>query len=87
MSEEKNNNYVLTNCLYEDAGDRHCYEQVKEMSEKRNSIFIPVKLLIEKTEHIKRITNPSRRDRLKSSGSSRCPANRAPTAHRSSQFS
>ena len=36
------------------------------MAKKRDSFFVPVKLLIQKTEHIKRITQLSRRDRFKS---------------------
>jgi len=63
---EKNGNYVLTNCLYENKGDRDCYNQVENMALKRDSIFIPVKLLISEEENLKRITDPSRRDRWKS---------------------
>ncbi len=37
---EKNNNYVLTNCLYENEGDRKCYSQVESMASKRSSLFI-----------------------------------------------
>lgn len=66
ISIEQNNNYVLTNCLYENAGDRDCYLQVESMALKRGSIFIPVKLLISEEEHLKRIIEPSRRDRWKS---------------------
>ena len=62
---EQNHNYVLTNCLYEDEGDRKCYEQVESMALNRGSVFIPVKLLISKEEHLKRITDPSRGARLK----------------------
>lgn len=63
---EQNHNYVLTNCLYENEGDRDCYIQVETMALKRNSIFIPVKLLISEEEHLRRITVPSRRARWKS---------------------
>jgi len=66
ISIEKQNNYVLTNNLYEDDGDRQLFEQVKDIAVKRGSIFIPVRLLISQEEHLKRITNPSRRERLKS---------------------
>ena len=63
---EQEHNYVLTNCLYENDGDRRCYAQVESMALKRGSLFIPVKLLISEEENLKRITKPSRRDRWKS---------------------
>jgi hypothetical protein len=63
---EKKNNYVLTDNLYKDEGDRGLYEQVKAIAIKRGSIFIPVKLSISQEEHLRRITQPSRRQRLKS---------------------
>ena len=66
ISIEQNHNYVLTNCLYEDEGDRRCYSQAESMALKRGSLFIPVKLLISEEEHLKRITEPSRRARWKS---------------------
>jgi RimJ/RimL family protein N-acetyltransferase len=66
MAMEHKNNYVLTNCLYENEGDRNCYLQVEAMALKRDSIFIPVKLLISKEENLKRISEPSRRARWKS---------------------
>jgi hypothetical protein len=63
---EKDNNYVLTNNLYDDLGDLKLYEQVKKMSQKRGSVFVPVRLNISENEHLRRITEPSRRDRWKS---------------------
>ncbi|HXH55389.1 MAG TPA: hypothetical protein VNK03_06600 [Gammaproteobacteria bacterium] len=66
MAMEHKHNYVLTNCLYEDKGDRDCYWQVKAMALKRGSLFIPVKLLISEEENLKRIIEPSRRARWKS---------------------
>lgn len=63
---EANHNYVLTNCLYENEGDRTCYENVKSMAEKRGSLFVPIKLFISEEEHLRRIIEPSRRDRWKS---------------------
>lgn len=66
ISREQNNNYVLTNCLYEDEGDRRCYLQVESMTLKRDSLFIPVKLLISEEEQLRRITQPSRKNRWKS---------------------
>ena len=66
IASEKNHNYVLTKCLYEDEGDCRCYSQVQAMAQKRRSLFFPIKLLISENEHLKRITEPSRRDRWKS---------------------
>lgn len=66
LATEQNGNYVLTNCLYENKGDRDCYNQVENMALKRDSLFIPVKLTISKEENVKRITEPSRRERWKS---------------------
>lgn len=60
------NNYVLTNCLAETDEDRNLYEQVRDMAEVRGSFFIPVQLLITKEEHLKRLTQPTRRERWKS---------------------
>ena len=66
ISIEPNNNYVLTNVLNEDEGDRLLYAQVKQLAYDRKSIFVPVKLHILEDEHIKRIKNPVRRERYKS---------------------
>jgi len=60
------NNYILTNNLYDDDGDKRLYEQVKKMAETRGSLFVPVRLLINQSEHLKRVINPSRRERWKS---------------------
>ncbi len=66
LTKIRQNNYVLTNNLYEDDGDRSLYEQVKKMAETRCSLFAPVRLLINQDKHLKRITNPNRRERWKS---------------------
>lgn len=66
LTKETANNYVLTNNLYEYEGDRNLYEEVKQMAEARGSFFIPVKLLINQEEHLKRVTDLKRRQRLKS---------------------
>jgi hypothetical protein len=66
MSEEQNHNYVLTNCIYDNEGDRPWYTQVELMALKRNSLFIPVILHISEEEHLKRITQPARKAKLKS---------------------
>lgn len=66
ISEDKDNNYVLTNELLEDASDRNCYAQVKQASHQSGSLFVPVKLHISREENAKRIVNPDRKDRYKS---------------------
>jgi len=66
IEQETNNNYILTNVLNEDDGDRNLYNQVEQMAARRDSLFIPVKFSISKEEHIKRVTTPSRRERWKS---------------------
>lgn len=66
IAEEQQNNYVLTNNLYEDEGDRKLYHQVEQMATSRGSIFIPVRLTISVEEHLRRVTQPERRKRWKS---------------------
>lgn len=62
----KQNNYVLTNNLYEDEGDKRLYNQVKQMAHLRRSLFVPVRLLITVEEHLKRVTKKERLLRWKS---------------------
>ena len=66
LAQENDKSYILTNCLYEDAGDQACYAEVVYMAEKRASLFVPVRLLIDQEEHLQRVTNPIRRNRWKS---------------------
>lgn len=66
LSKRPDNNYVLTNVLNEDEGDLNLYNQVEQMALRRGSLFVPVKFSISKEEHIKCVTNPSRRERWKS---------------------
>lgn len=67
MAQEKSNNYILTNELFEtDEGDHRLFNQVKDMATKRGSIFLPVKLLISKQENAKRISSPGRAELYKS---------------------
>lgn len=65
LEEEKNNNYVLTNELNDDEGDHRLFQQVQTMAQHRGSLFFPVKLLISKEEHLKRIVVPERKLRWK----------------------
>lgn len=66
LVKENQKSYVLTNNLYEDSGDKVCYAEVVYIAEARGSLFIPVRLLINQDEHLKRVTNLNRRDRYKS---------------------
>jgi tRNA uridine 5-carbamoylmethylation protein Kti12 len=66
ISQELCNNYILTNNLYENEVDKKLFEQVKEIAIKRNSLFIPVRLLASEEEHLKRILTPERRKKWKS---------------------
>jgi len=65
IQQEKYNHYVLTNCLYENPHDRFVYEQVYSTAVKRNSLFVPIMIDVDPKEHLKRITNPARKERLK----------------------
>lgn len=60
------NNYILTNVLGEVAGDHEIFDRVEQVATARNSIFVPVKLIISIEENIKRIQNKDRLAKLKS---------------------
>lgn len=62
---DREHNYVLTNELLEDEIDHQIFNQVKLVAERRDSLFIPIKLVISDKEHEKRITNPQRLERFK----------------------
>lgn len=64
MAQNQEFNYILTNELLE--GEHELYNQIKDVAEKRNSLFIPVKLFISPEEHEKRVINPERKERFKS---------------------
>lgn len=67
LGQEKANNYILTNELFDnDEGDRMLFEQVKNLSVTRGSLFLPVILHITKDENEKRISSPVRVERYKS---------------------
>lgn len=67
MASEKDNNCVLTNELWDDdKGDHRLFNQVKDLSLKRGSTFLPVKLLISQEENSRRISSPGRAERYKS---------------------
>lgn len=60
LAQEKTNNYILTNVLYENTGDREIFEQVENIARVRGSVFVPVILTITEEENVKRITNKVR---------------------------
>jgi hypothetical protein len=53
-------NFVLTNVLLDDDGDRALFDQVAELARQRASLFVPVALRCERQEHHKRIVAPGR---------------------------
>jgi hypothetical protein len=65
ISEEQNNNYIMTNELLEDPTHHNFYNRVKNAANIRGSLFIPVILYISKEENAKRIANPDRALRYK----------------------
>lgn len=66
ISCEHSNNYVLTNVLGEIERDHKLFKQVENMALQRDSLFVPVKLLISKEENKIRVANPERALRYKS---------------------
>ncbi|MBY0461882.1 MAG: hypothetical protein K2Q34_01715 [Alphaproteobacteria bacterium] len=66
ISQDQKSNYIFTNELFEAENDWRVYTQVKETAEKRNSLFIPIKLTLSPEERKKRIINPDRLARFKS---------------------
>jgi len=66
LAQHKQGNYVLTNVLYETDEDHQIYKQVEQMALRRESIFLPIKLIISQEENLKRITQLSRHNKWKS---------------------
>jgi len=60
-------NFVMTNVLFDDdPGDHDIMARVMDIVRQRQSIFVPVKLVIsDVAEHVKRITDPARETRMK----------------------
>ena len=65
ISFDEESNYIFTNELFEAENDWRVYRQVKETADKRGSLFIPVKLAVSPDERARRITNPERLARFK----------------------
>lgn len=59
-------NFILTNALAEDdARDKDIYDAVLATAERRDALFVPVRLLCSEEELVKRVVAPDRRERLK----------------------
>ncbi len=65
ISSDTSSNFVFTNVLYDDEINCALYNKVRQAAKKRNSLFIPVKLNVSFEERAKRITNPERLTRFK----------------------
>ncbi|MEM9280079.1 MAG: AAA family ATPase [Pseudomonadota bacterium] len=57
--------FVLTNVLVNLSEDRELFELVRKIAARRKALFLPVKLVCEQNELIRRITNPDREEKLK----------------------
>ena len=69
LANETQGSYVLTNVLEDNSEDNKLLSQVKETALRRNSIFIPVLLKLSIEENIRRIKDPARKVRFKSTDS------------------
>ncbi|TIN15993.1 MAG: chloramphenicol phosphotransferase [Mesorhizobium sp.] len=60
-------NFIFTNSgIQGDARSLAFYQQMKDASDRRGAHFVPVRLLCEEAELVRRVMSPTRRDRLKS---------------------
>ena len=59
-------NFILTNSLAdEDPEDRRIYEAVRATAERRSALFVPVRLLCDEEQLIKRVVSPERAAHMK----------------------
>lgn len=59
-------NFILTNSLAEDdSEDRRIYEEVRTTAERRNALFVPVRLLCDEEQLMKRVVSPDRAAHMK----------------------
>jgi hypothetical protein len=54
------NNYVFTNCLPDDAASQHEFDQLRSLTERRGSLFLPVMLDCDIDVQVSRIDNEDR---------------------------
>ena len=66
IAKEHKHNYVLTNELLDDEDDHKLFVQVREMAERRGSLFVPIRLHLSREENARRIQVPERALRFKS---------------------
>lgn len=60
-------NFIFTSSgIQGDIRSHSSYGQMREAAEKRGALFVPVRLLCDEAELIRRVVSPGRRDRLKS---------------------
>lgn len=65
-------NFIVTNAVNNrDAIDRTIFNYAFDAAQKRNALYIPVRLHCDLDEHVRRITNPCRAERLKPTNPSR----------------
>jgi hypothetical protein len=61
-----NANFILTNSLADDdAEDRRIYEAVRMTAERRKALFVPVRLLCDEEQLMKRVVSPERAAHMK----------------------
>lgn len=65
IAQDQKSSFIFTNALLEKEADWKVYNLIKEIAEKRGSLFIPLKLILSPEEHKKRITNSDRKARFK----------------------
>jgi len=59
-------NFILTNSLAdEDPEDRRIYEAVRATAERRSALFVPVRLLCDEEQLVKRVVSPERAAHMK----------------------
>jgi hypothetical protein len=60
-------NFILTHAGYDnDRGDEEIYNAIARTAERRGAFFVPVRLLCEEAELVRRVVSPDRASRLKS---------------------
>lgn len=60
-------NFIFTNAgIQGDERSLASYRQMKAASDRRRALFVPVRLLCDEAELVRRVISPGRRDRLKS---------------------
>jgi hypothetical protein len=59
--------FILTHAGYEgDPGDRKIYDAIVSTARRRDAVFVPVRLLCDEAELVRRVASPERAVRLKS---------------------